>query len=136
MLDELNDINLGKVSNNDFKESKSVTIIRKIMETNGNIKVRTNEADKIPNLDGKIMILDKNSMERISIEVQIKTLPPSYSETNPYKYSCDTKVFNVVKYKLYIWHNSIFIKFLLIDGDFFIISKSSGENIITLTFEI
>lgn len=100
MLDELNDINLGKVSNNDFKESKSITIIRRIMETNGNIKVRTNEADKIPNLDGKIMILDKNSMERITIEVQIKTLPSSYSETNPYKYSCDTKVFNVVKYNV------------------------------------
>ena len=96
MLETLNNINLGKDTRNDFKESKSSTIIKWFMEKNNKIKVRTNEADKIPNLDGKIMILDSNSMERITVEVQIKTLPFNYDESIPYKYSCDTKVFNVV----------------------------------------
>lgn len=100
MLESLNGINLGKDTENDFKESKSVTIIREQMEKNNKIKVRTNEADKIPNLDGKIMILDDNSMERITVEVQIKTLPSDYYQNNPYKYLCDTKAFNVVKYNV------------------------------------
>lgn len=98
MLESLEKINLGKDSENDFKESKSITIIRNQMEKGMKIKVRTNEADKLPNLDGKIMILDNNSMERISVEVQIKTLPKDYNDKNPYKYSCDTKVFNSVLY--------------------------------------
>lgn len=99
MLEDLN-VNLGKVSSNDFKESDSITIIRELMEKNQKIKVRTSEADKIPNLDGKVMILDSNSMERITVEVQVKTLPVKYQSSNPYKYSCDTKVFNVVKHNV------------------------------------
>lgn len=96
MLEPLANINLGRVSENDFKESKSTTIVKSFMEKHNKIKVRTNEADKIPNLDGKIMVLDSNSMERITVEVQIKTLPLNYNKNNTYKYNCDTKVFNVV----------------------------------------
>ena len=36
---------------------------------NNKIKVRANEIDKIPNLDGKLMILDSNSIERITVEI-------------------------------------------------------------------
>lgn len=91
-------INMGKITDNDFKESKSISLIRDILEKNNKIKVRTNEADKIPDLDGRISILDQNKHDRIIIEVQSKTLPEEYCENNPYHYDCDTKVLNVVKY--------------------------------------
>lgn len=91
-------INMGKITDNDFKESKSISLIREILEKNGKIKVRATEADKIPDLDGRVSILDKNKHDRIIVEVQSKTLPEEYDETKPYHYDCDTKVFNVVKY--------------------------------------
>ena len=84
MLESLGNVNMGKVSDNDFKESNSITIIREILEKNKRIKVRAQEADKIPNLDGKLMILDNNSMERITIDIQVKTLPTNYKITYPY----------------------------------------------------
>lgn len=100
-MKELDDrINLGKVTENDFKESDSVTVLRKIVEKNRRIKVRNLEAEKIPNLDGKLMILDDNMVERNTIEIQIKTLPHGYDKSKPYKYSCDTKAFNVVLYHI------------------------------------
>ena len=68
------------------------------MEKNNKIKVRTTEEDKIPDLDGRVSILDKNNHDRLLIEVQSKTLPEEYNESAPYHYDCDTKVFNVVKY--------------------------------------
>lgn len=89
-------INLGKVTENDFKESKSITILREILEKNNRIKVRATEADKIANLDGKVVIIDKNGFERIHIEIQVKTLPEKYNLNKQYSYSCDTKAFNVV----------------------------------------
>lgn len=91
-----NKINLGKVTENDFKESKSITILREIVEKNHRIKVRATEADKIANLDGKVVIIDKNKFERIYIEIQVKTLPEKYNLKKQYSYSCDTKAFNVV----------------------------------------
>ena len=91
-------VNMGKITDNDFKESKSISVIRDILEKNNKIKVRTNEADKIPDLDGRISILDKNKHDRIIVEVQSKTLPEEYSDDTPYHYDCDTKVLNVVKH--------------------------------------
>lgn len=67
-------INLGTITENDFKESKSITILREIAEKNRKIKVRATEADKIANLDGKVVIIDKNGFERVHIEIQVKTL--------------------------------------------------------------
>lgn len=96
MLKTLNNINLGKDTENDFKESKSITILREIVEKNNRIKVRATEADKIANLDGKVVIIDKNGFERIYIEIQAKTLPEKYNLKKQYSYSCDTKAFNVV----------------------------------------
>lgn len=89
-------INLGTITENDFKESKSITILREIAEKNRKIKVRATEADKIANLDGKVVIIDKNGFERVHIEIQVKTLPEEYNLKEKYSYSCDTKVFNVV----------------------------------------
>lgn len=91
-------VNMGKISDNDFKESKSISLIRDLLEKNNRIKVRTTEADKIPDLDGRISILDQNKHDRIIVEVQSKTLPEEYNEDKPYHYDCDTKVLNVVKY--------------------------------------
>lgn len=91
-------VNMGKISDNDFKESKSISLIRDLLEKNNKIKVRTTEADKIPDLDGRISILDQNKHDRIIVEVQSKTLPEKYNEATPYHYDCDTKVLNVVKY--------------------------------------
>ena len=93
-----NDINLGKVSANDFKESKSIGLLKEILESNNKIKVRSTEADKIPDLDGSINLLDNVGHERIKVEIQSKTLPIEYNSTTPYFYDCDTKVFNVVKF--------------------------------------
>ena len=39
MLESLGNVNMGKVSDNDFKESNSITIIREILEKNKRIKV-------------------------------------------------------------------------------------------------
>lgn len=91
-------VNMGKISENDFKESKSIGLIKELLEKNNKIKVRTTEEDKIPDLDGRVSILDKNNHDRLLIEVQSKTLPEEYNESAQYHYDCDTKVFNVVKY--------------------------------------
>ncbi len=60
-------VNMGKISDNDFKESKSISLIRDLLEKNNRIKVRITEADKIPGLDGRISILDKNKHDRIIV---------------------------------------------------------------------
>lgn len=91
-------VNLGKVTENDFKESTSITILRSIAEKNRKIKVRATEADKIPGLDGKLVIIDENNFERIHIEMQVKTLPKDYNIKESYSYSCDTKAINIVLY--------------------------------------
>ena len=91
-------VNMGKISDNGFKESKSISLIRELLEKNNRIKVRTIEEDKIPDLDGRISILDQNKHDRIIVEIQSKTLPEEYNESKQYYYDCDTKVLNVVKY--------------------------------------
>lgn len=89
-------MNLGMTPETKFKESKSITALKYLLEKNNNIKVRANEEDTIPNLDGSVMILDNNNMDRITVDIQSKTLPETYNSIYPYKYECDTKVFNVV----------------------------------------
>ena len=53
-------------------ERYQIMILRKVnqfllLEKNNRIKVRTTEADKIPGLDGRISILDKNKHDRIIV---------------------------------------------------------------------
>ena len=53
--------------------------------------------DKTPNYDGKLMIID-GSFERITVGVQIKTLPKAAkkNEKGMFSFSCDTKAMNCV----------------------------------------
>ena len=90
-------INLGKIDENSFKESKAASIARFFLEENNKIKTHFMEMDKTPNFDGKLMILD-NSFERVTVEVQIKTLPRSIkkNEQGQFSFCCDTKAMNCV----------------------------------------
>lgn len=95
-------INLGKITENDFKESDAVSIAKKIIQKNRNFKTYFNEMDKRVNLDGSMAIIN-DGCECIIIDVQIKTLPRDYScnnRINEYYYDCDTKIFNVVRTNL------------------------------------
>lgn len=94
-------INLGKIDENGFKESKSAAIARLFLEQNNKIKTHFMEMDKTPNFDGKLMILE-GSFERITVEVQIKTLPKSVKRDakGNFLFICDTKAFNAVMEKV------------------------------------
>jgi len=97
-------INLGKITANDFKESNSVAIAKRLIEKNHKLKTYFSEMDKRPNLDGNMSIIDKENYEKVIIDVQIKTLPENYictsNRCHQYFYDCDTKVFNVVRLNL------------------------------------
>lgn len=95
-------LNLGKVTENDFKESDSVSIAKKVIQQNRKIITYFNEMDKRVNLDGSMAIIN-NGCEGTMIDVQIKTLPRNYLSNKKYYkyyYDCDTKVFNVVRLNL------------------------------------
>lgn len=95
-------INLGKITENDFKESDAVSIAKKVIQKNRRFKTYFNEMDKRANLDGSMAIIN-NGCECMMIDVQIKTLPQDYScknRFNKYCYDCDTKIFNVVRLNL------------------------------------
>jgi hypothetical protein len=95
------DINLGKVDKNGFKESKSAGIAKIVIEHNNKIKTHFLEMDKTPNFDGKLMILE-GSFERITVEVQIKTIPEKIKRNTKGEFSfmCDTKAMNSVMEKV------------------------------------
>ena len=94
-----NQAQLGKISENDWKESASVGIATEAFEESRKIKAYFTKQDKRPNLDGSLSLVE-NQEEVITVEVQIKTLPEDYSYKRaniyPYRYACDTKVFSVV----------------------------------------
>ena len=93
-------VNLGKISASDFKESQSAAIARFFVEKNNRIKTHFLEMDKTPNFDGKAMILD-GSFERITVEVQIKTLPKhAKKKDGTISFQCDTKAMNCVLYEV------------------------------------
>lgn len=96
------DINIGKITENDFKESDAISIAKNVIERNRKFKTYFNEMDKRANLDGSMSII-YNGRECMMIDVQIKALPLNYKcgkRTNQYYYDCDTKVFNVVRLNL------------------------------------
>ena len=90
-------INLGRSDSNSFKESKSVAITKLHLEKGRRIKTHFLEMDKTPNFDGKLMILD-GDIERITVEVQIKTLPERvrFQDNGDFSFICDTKAMNCV----------------------------------------
>lgn len=92
-------MNLGHVTENDFKESDSVSIAKKIIEEGRKCKTHFLEMDRTPNFDGRVSIL-QNGFERLIVDIQIKTLPQGTVSDTGFKFVCDTKIFNCVKFRV------------------------------------
>lgn len=92
-------MNLGHVTENDFKESDSVSIAKKIIENGRKCKTHFLEMDRTPNFDGRVSIL-QNGFERLIVDVQIKTLPQGHISDTGFTFVCDTKIFNCVKLRV------------------------------------
>lgn len=99
--------NLGGYDENSFYDSNGVAYLTRFLQQEHGIKGVIQSDDKTPNLDGTIQLLEWNSETRAIpkqiFHVQVKTMNHGYENTNrihhrsQYKYSVDTKVFNVVK---------------------------------------
>ncbi len=99
--------NIGGYDKNSFYDSTGITFLTQFLQKNHTIKALLQSDDKIPNLDGTIQLLKKatasKSIPAQIFHVQVKTLNSNYVNKNKnknisqYKYSIDTKVFNVVK---------------------------------------
>jgi len=99
--------NLGGYDRNSFYDSNGVAYLTRFLQQEHRIKGIIQSDDKIPNLDGTIQLLEwiskKRAIPRQIFHVQVKTMNHGYENTNKnhhrsqYKYSVDTKVFNVVK---------------------------------------
>lgn len=99
--------NLGGYDRNSFYDSNGVAYLTRFLQSEHRIKGIMQSDDKIPNLDGTIQLLewnsDKRAIPRQIFHVQVKTMNHGYENTNKnhhrsqYKYSVDTKVFNIVK---------------------------------------
>lgn len=98
----MNEQKLGKIKDNDWKESTSIIIATEAFEVNRKIKTYFAKQDKRPNLDGSLSIVE-NQEEIITVEVQIKTLPEDYAYKKArdydYRYKCNINVFSVVSRK-------------------------------------
>ncbi len=92
-------MNLGHVTENDFKESDSVSIAKRIIEKGKKCKTHFLEMDRTPNFDGRVSIL-QNGFERLIVDVQIKNLPQGILLDGGFKFVCDTKIFNCVKLRV------------------------------------
>ncbi len=100
-------LNIGGYDKNSFYDSNGVAYLTRFLQQGHGIKGIIQSDDKIPNLDGIIQLLEWNSDKRAIpkqiFHVQVKTMNHGYKNTNKlhhrsqYKYSVDTKVFNVVK---------------------------------------
>lgn len=99
-------LNLGGYDEYAFNEAAGNAYLKTKLESNKSIFCHFSEADKTPNVDGSFEILENVCGKNIPIgtfRVQIKTLNHEYVNKNTggtisrYKYSCDTKIFNVVK---------------------------------------
>lgn len=90
-----NNINLGRIDGNSFQESNAVGYARLILERNNRIKTHFMEMDRTPNFDGKLMILD-GLFERITVEVQIKSISKISWKNGIFRFRCDTKAMNCV----------------------------------------
>lgn len=99
--------NLGGYDENSFYDSNGVAYLTRFLQQEHGIKGIIQSDDKIPNLDGTIQLLEwiseKRAIPKQIFHVQVKTMNHGYENTNrihhrsQYKYSVDTKVFNVVK---------------------------------------
>ena len=101
--------NIGGYDRFNFNDSDGISFLTLFLQQKKTIKALLEHDDKIPNLDGTIQVLRNNDSKCIPaqiFEVQVKTLDCKYSNNNKkqhksqYKYSVDTKVFNIVKYNI------------------------------------
>lgn len=100
-------LNLGGYDENSFYDSNGVAYLTRFLQQDHGIKGIIQSDDKIPNLDGTIQLLewnsDKKAVPKQIFHVQVKTMNHGYENANrvyhrsQYKYSVDTKVFNIVK---------------------------------------
>lgn len=99
-------MNLGGYDDYAFNEALGNAFLKEKLESNSSIFCHFSEGDKTPNTDGTFEIIEKSDGKYIptgTFCVQIKTLNHDYINKNTdgiksqYKYSCDTKIFNVVK---------------------------------------
>lgn len=88
-------INLGRIDDSSFKESRAAAIARLTLEEHNRIKTHFMEMDKTPNFDGKLMILD-GQFERITVNVQIKSISNIRETDGAFRFRCDTKAMNCV----------------------------------------
>lgn len=143
--------NIGGYDEHSFNESDGISKLMIFLHQKKNIKANLLSGDKIPNLDGNIQLLEKSESKSIPkriFHVQVKTLNHDYSNMNTkgvksqYKYSEDTKVFNVVKenitsdpvllFLVDVIKNKIFYKY--ISFEYVISLDFMDENYITIYF--
>lgn len=98
--------NIGGYDENSFYDSNGIAFLIRFLQQKHNIKALLGTDDKIPNLDGTIQLLEKSDKKNIPTQifhVQVKTINSNYINDNlqinksQYKYSAETKVFNIVK---------------------------------------
>lgn len=102
----MNQKNIGGYDENAMLDRKTVNFLEGFLLESKYIVPYINSADKIPNLDGYIELCVDSERKIVPIarfEVQVKSLNHDYTNDNKiqntefaYKYSCDTKVINVV----------------------------------------
>lgn len=100
---------IGGYDTYNFNDSDGISFLTLFLQQQKTIKALLEHDDKIPNLDGSIQLLCKGDFKCIPtqiFDVQVKTLDCEYSNNNKkqnrsqYKYSIDTKAFNVVKHNI------------------------------------
>lgn len=101
--------NIGGYDTYNFNDSDGISFLTLFLQRKHSIKALLKYDDKIPNLDGTIQVLHNTNSKCIPaqiFEVQVKTLDCEYSNPNKkhhksqYKYSVDTKAFNIVKHNI------------------------------------
>lgn len=97
-------VNLAGYVKSSFDESKGNDFLDLVLTSTNKIYSHFSKLDKGPNFDGHFELLDNNGIPIGRFNVQIKTMSTDYKNNNKrgiisqYKYSCDTKIFNAVKY--------------------------------------
>lgn len=104
--DKMKEKNIGGYDKNYKYDRKAVNYLEGVLLESELIIPHIDSGDKVPNLDGYLELCECGERKVTPIgrfEVQVKSLNHDYSNTNvrdntgySYKYSCDTKVVNVV----------------------------------------
>ena len=90
---------MAHITESDFKESSSVSIVSEVIESNHKCKAYFRQEDKIPYTDGYIGILQRNVL-RLVVDVQIRTLEEGSLSEQGFSFSCETKILNYVRFSV------------------------------------